>query len=784
MDQHDLQTGFTIGPWQVWPMRGELQRGDEVRHLEPKVMDVLVLLARYSGEVVERDALVKEVWDGRVVSDDPLSKCVAELRKVLGDSARQPRFIRTVHKRGYALLVPVAPITALPAAPATGQQSSGSALRRAPKFTVAAILVAAAFAAWWMLYGKEDTKPVANFDNSVPMLAVLPFAGNDPDDSYLVDGIRNELLTRLASNDAWQVVARSSVDNYLQVDDRSQGIAIALGATALIEGDVQREGNLIRINARLIDVASNEHLWAETFERDLTAANLFNIQRQIVDRIATELQTKLSKNPDTAVAQMPTTNLAAYSAYLRGRRSAAAESVESLNAAIENFQQAIRLDPDFALAYAAAADAYMTLGAYFLGGMSVDESIEMARPMVERAHALDPDIAEAHAASGLMYMIELDPESAELAFRRAIEIQPSYARIYQLLSHLRWNQGRHEEAIDYAQQALELDRWSGAINLDLARYYDQSGRFQEAMTEYVRVVNIEPDNAFAPLFIAALKYLTMGNVVDAVVWYHEAASKDPQSPSVQAVPATAYLELGDLESAAEFVARGLALDPNNFWPVACNLFLSMRRGNRDAVVENARALHTQYEQSWDALRALMKNDVLNGTPDIALARYAQAHPELTEPEVPQVNPQNVVQSVDLAYLLRELGEHNRANDIIDAALSTMETMQRLGTSGYWVNDVRAYAVRGQNDKALAALRSAIDDGWRVLTWYHLYLDLTLMDLHENPAFIAMRDEVEQDLAVQAAKLQQLKASGELKKLPAGLSIADEEGKILRSGNNQ
>lgn len=761
MDDHDLQSGFAMGAWQVFPLRGELARGDDVRHVEPKVMDVLTLLARHAGEVVERDTIISEVWRGRFVSDDPLSKCVAELRKMLGDSAREPRYIRTVHKRGYQLVAPVTTGSGTESADKRAAEAGATTRSKRPVPGLLAIIVALVAVLLWQFVARDPAPKPALTPFNGPVLAVLPFGGGDPDDRYLVDGLRNELVTKLAARDAWRVVAKSSADRFADPSRSARDIAAALGVTNTLEGDVLRIDDQVRINVRLIDAISGEHVWAETYERDLTVANLFSVQRQIVDRVAMALEVTLSDQPQEATQAMPTASLSAYTAYLRGRRAAAAESVESLTEAVAEFRRAIELDPDFALAHAAAADAYLTLGAYFWGGLSVDESIDLAQPLLERAQQLDPGIAEAYATTGLMHMVQYDAESAEQSFRRAIEIQPSYARVYQLMGHLRWNQGRRDEAIDYTKQALDLDRWSGAINLDLARYYDKTGRFQEAMEEYVRVVNIEPDNAFAPLYIGALKYLAFGDVVGSVVWYHDAATRDRASPSVQAVPAMAYLELGDMVSAAAWIERGMALDPDNFFPRVSSLLFNVRNGNRDAALADARALHGAYGQSRNALRVLMEHDIEAGTPGIALARYSKAHPELTETELPQINAENVFAAVDIARLLILLGERDRADTLLDAALAGMDAMNRLGTDGYWISDVRALALQGRTELALAALRRAVDEGWRVHTWYHFDLDPALASLRDDPAFVAIRTQVMTDLAEQAVRLEQLKDRGEL-----------------------
>ena len=409
-------------------------------------------------------------------------------------------------------------------------------------------LILFAFDKWWVAPPSELS------------IAVLPFENMNPDNEsagYLATGIQDDLLTRLSKISALKVISRTSVERYWNATKNIRTIGAELGVRKILEGGVQRVDDEIRVNVQLIDAETDKHVWAQTYDRKLTAGNVFAMQSEIVETIVQELNATLTPQETRQLTTMPTRNLAAYTAYLQGKNNANIESVESMTAAIDHFKMAISQDANFALAHVGLADAYLTLGTNYFGGLPTDESNALAEPPLVRALELDHDLGQAYATLGLLRQQQGNVQAAEQAYQQAIALQPSYARVFRLYGRLRRLQGRDDDAMGLLEKASSLDPFSAPVNFDIARLYNESGHFEEALTRYRRVVEIEPDHAFAYVYIAAIHFLVFGQVDKSLIWYQKAAENDALSPSLQAAQAMAYLELGDSDSAKDVDRQGL-----------------------------------------------------------------------------------------------------------------------------------------------------------------------------------------------------------------------------------
>ena len=646
--------------------------------------------------------------------------------------------------------------------------STDLSLRRADYLILTALatmIVATIFGVGGEIYDLRLEHPDDGATSINPnSIAVLPFLGTSSDQEsadFLAIGIQDDLLTRLSKIGSLKVISRTSVERYRGKTNNIRRIASELGVGKILEGGVQRIGDQIRVNVQLINTVTDEHLWAETYDRSLTAKNVFTMQSEIVETIVRQLQASLTPQEAQRVSSMPTQDIAAYTVYLRGRNQADVESIESLHSAIESFNAAIELDPDFALAYVGLSDAYLWLGSNFYGGLPLEEGNALAEPPVMRALELDPGLGEAHATLGLLRQLQGDLPSAEQAFERAISLQPSYPRVFRLYGRLRWQQQRRDEGIALLHEALKLDPFSAPVNFDLSRMDDLMGRFDEALAGYLRVVEIEPNHAFAYVYIAAIHFMVYGRADESLVWYHKAAQNDVLSPSLQAAQSVAYLELGDVDSARMWVERSLELGSDTFWALWSSVLLNLYTGDDVAAQRHARSLLEKYPTNWGALHVLRNADIAAGRYDAARSRYARAHRELTEPEVPQVDDSNYVAALDLALVLMHLGEQERADDLLAGSLKTIESLSRLGTDGYWISDVRIYALQQRPELALAALRQAMDEGWQFLTWFYLDNDPNLDSIRDDPEFKRLYAEIKSDLAIQARRVRDLKASGDI-----------------------
>ncbi len=609
-----------------------------------------------------------------------------------------------------------------------------------------------------------DSDPAIATSIDPKSIAVLPFdyAESEPERAdLLAKGIQDELLTRLSKIAALKVISRTSVERYRGTTKTVPAIGRELGVGKILEGAVQQSGDQIRVNVQLIDAETDEHLWADTYDRIVTASDVFRIQTEIVETIALELEATLTPEETRQLSSMPTQNMSAYTEYLKGRQLAVIESIQALNAAIAHFDAAIDLDPEFALAHVARADAYLTLGMNFAGGLEAEESNALAEPSLVRALAIDPNLGEAYASLGLLRHQQGNLPAAEEAFKNAIRLRPNYPRVFRLYGRMRWEQGDREEAAELMEKALSLDPYSVPVNYNMARIYDENGEFDEALDRYLRVIEIEPNHAFAYVYIAAIHYLVYGRADESLVWYRKAADNDALSPSLQAAQAIAYLEVGDAESARIWVNRALELGPRTYWAIWTSALLNFYEGDHAAAERDARTMLEVYPQEWGPLYLLRNADIAAGRYEVAASRYARAYRELTEPEVPAVDASNYFAAVDLALVLMHLDKHERANDLLERSLAVIDTLPRLGTSGYWITDVRIFALQGRRDRALAALQQAIDEGWRLFSWFYLEHDPNLDSIRDTPEFDRLYQVIKDDLAVQARRVRDLKASGEL-----------------------
>ena len=325
-------------------------------------------------------------------------------------------------------------------------------------------------------------------------IAVLPFDNRSDrkEDQFFTDGIHDDLLSSLARIGSLKVISRTSVMEYRGTTKKIPEIAAELGVANILEGGIQRSGKQVRINVQLIDAKTDEHLWAETYDRELTADNLFAIQSEISSRIAEALQTTLSPDERQRLNRVPTANLDAYDAYLHGRQLMATRVVANLKQAIDAFQHATQLDPQFALAWVGLADS-MSLWANYSDADMAD-TISVRQDAVARALALDPELGEAYASQAEIYLDSDRRDEAEKAFRKAIELSPNYATAYHWYSNsLTRDPLRSRERLDLLLKAAELDPRSMIIGSTLVKEYFNQGLFSRGEQQALRMTELYPD---------------------------------------------------------------------------------------------------------------------------------------------------------------------------------------------------------------------------------------------------------------------------------------------------
>jgi TolB-like protein len=362
--------------------------------------------------------------------------------------------------------------------------------RKLDFFIIAALSLALVFVVIDQ-YVLEEPAPAAEVSENLRSIAVLPFTNRSAEEenaAFFADGVHDELLTRLSKIGDLKVISRTSVMEYRDTTKNMRQIGDELGVGSILEGGVQRAGDRVRINVQLIDAQTDEHLWAEIYERELNTTNIFSIQSEISIAIAKALRATLTPDEQERLAAVPTGSMKALEEYFVGKQLVQRRGTESLLASMDHFQTAIDLDPDFALAYSGLAEAWLELPNYKSGTDSVLVRSE-SEAATHKAVSLDPNSPAALATLGwLRLLYNYDWEGAEEAFRHALDVAPTNVNALHWLSHLLSWQGKHEEAIEFAERALEVDPLSLLIRINLsyihmdARNWETAFRLRDELT--------------------------------------------------------------------------------------------------------------------------------------------------------------------------------------------------------------------------------------------------------------------------------------------------------------
>jgi TolB-like protein/Flp pilus assembly protein TadD len=426
-----------------------LYRGDQVIPLPPKAAETLLLLVQNAGNVVEKQDLLKNVWQDAFVEEGSLTRTISILRKSLKGGAHGKEFVSTIPKRGYRFATRVEELSSLPAPPLA----------------------------------------------SKIMLAVLPFENMSGQKSqeFFSDGLTEEMITQLGrmNPDRLGVIARTSAMRYKNATKTAYQIGQELNVSHILEGSVRRASGRVRIAAQLIQVRDQTHLWAESYERAVT--DILTLQSDVAQAIARQIQIKLMPQARERLAASGSMSPDAYEAYLRGRYLWNQRTPQALQKSIMYFEKAIQIDPAYAAAYAGMADSYLTQQDD--GLLPTLKATALAKRAAGEALRRDEMLAEPHISLAHAYFHEFNWRASEREFKCGIELNPNYAIGHFYLANYLLARGRFEDALAEAQQAKALDPVSLPVrsNTAMALYY--AGQYDEAIEQCVQVLEIDPNFA-------------------------------------------------------------------------------------------------------------------------------------------------------------------------------------------------------------------------------------------------------------------------------------------------
>jgi TolB-like protein/Tfp pilus assembly protein PilF len=429
---------------------------------------------------------------------------VNRIREALGDSAGSPRYIETIPRKGYRFIGETERIESVSegSVPTGRSRSAFFVVRKASRRALmvgSAMVILVVGTAGWGWYRFYEKSRLSN--GPIQSLAVLPLANlsGDASQEYFADGMTDELTTALAKISALRVISRTSTLRYRDTREPVQQIARELNVDAIVEGSVARSGNRVRITAQLIDARSDRHMWAESYERDLS--DILNAQNTVAVEIAQQVRANLTPAERDALAVRSTVVPEAYDAYLRGRKELGKQRQEAFRKGMEYFQQAIALDRLYAPAYAGLADSYSLLANY--SALPPLEAFPRAKAAALKAVDLDPNLAEAHTSLAFVkHHFEWDWAGAEAEYKLAIQLDANNAITHLRYAELLSNLGRHDEAIGEMRVARGLDPLSLVVRSNMARFLYYARRYDDAILESKQILAANPHHPWARLTLA------------------------------------------------------------------------------------------------------------------------------------------------------------------------------------------------------------------------------------------------------------------------------------------
>ncbi len=759
-------TAFRVGEWTVDPKLDTLTRGSERIKLEPKITCVLVYLAGHARQVVSSADIEAEVWKGLVVTSQSVYQSIAQLRRYLGDSAREPRYIVTVPRKGYQLIADVGPIaeaagalaaTRTPAQPPgfvqslvasptnpshTPQGALSPPLSPAAASTLpsaqrahrllglagaALIVVGVAAFVWWRSLA-TSAEP--------PSIAVLPFADLSAahDNAPFCDGLTDELTSSLGLLPQLRVIARDSTYAFREVPRDVKRIGTTLGVSHLLEGSVRHEGEHLRVTAALIDSRSGLQVWAKTFER--SGHEMLHIQEDIARDVIRELKLELSPTSSERLAQRTATDVTAYERYLLGRYQQLQRTPAALERAVAYQNEALAQDPDFALAYAGLADAYMA--GYYYQARPLAEVAPLVEKAVANALVRDPNLAEAYAARGVLRTEQMRLDEAVADLRRASVLKPNYAEALIRLGGALEYRGTPREALTAYDQALDLDPLHFVLHERRCLVLQNLGRYPLAKQACARAIELQPDNPNG-YWTAALESFAAGDEAEAIRGYREALARAKWRTDLQSQLAWLERDVGLDEQGRNDADASIAQGGDHVSLAIDRAFIVAASGDAEQVRGVLRNLDlgasTDLQPLLDsALLELVAKDVPAAQ---ALAARAQASAKAaSDAEINGVWQTRWGRSGELTLALCALAAGDRATADRDLARveGWLDYLQRNGHVWAGLHYLRAEtdALRGRPTEAVRELDESVKLGWRRAWW--MSIDPALEPLRNDARF--------------------------------------------------
>ena len=541
---------YEFGPFRIDPAERLLLRDGKELKLFPKDFDTLLLLVKNSGHVMEKDELLKEVWPDTIVEEGSLAQNVSRLRKILGEGSKDALYIETLPRRGYRFSAEV-------------HEIQGEGLDLIVRRRRRARIITHEEESEGTLEEAESIRALPEISRVVKSLAVLPFItlGLGGDEDYLGLGFADALITQLGGTKQMVVRPTSAIRSYTDSQRDSIAIGRSLHASAVLEGSVQRAKERLRVTVQLVGVRDEATLWTGKFNTPFT--DIFEVQDMIAEQVSDALMLKLSSEEAGRLKKRYTENIEAYQAYLKGRFYWNKFTPENVRKGIVYFNEAIDIDPTYALAYAGLSLSYNTL---MHGWTYPKDDGPRAKYAALKALEFDPLLSEAHYAMGSVQIFyEWNWAEAEKEFKRAIELNPNSAEAHVGYGSFLKTMGRYEEQLVEDRRAQELDPMSLLINVEIAEAYYYSRRYDESLAQGQKVLELS-DRFFLAYHVIGRAYEQKGMFFEAAKTYERALEVLGRDPFIITMLAHVFAVAGRREEALQGVDELMLLSKERYIP--------------------------------------------------------------------------------------------------------------------------------------------------------------------------------------------------------------------------
>ncbi|MEM9689038.1 MAG: hypothetical protein AAF917_06135 [Pseudomonadota bacterium] len=608
-------------------------------------------------------------------------------------------------------------------------------------------------------------------------IAVLPFANRsaNADDVYFVDGVHDDILTQLVRIGSLTVTSRTSVERFRNTTLSIPEIAEQLGVRHILEGGIQRAGDRVRINLQLINANNDDFVWAESYERELTAANIFEVQADIARAVTSALQVTLQTDEQVALQARPTDSIEAYDLYLLGRYHWDQRTPESIELSQDYFQRATQIDPEYVLALSGLADSYTLLIDY--GNLGGEQGFPLAQAAIDKAMSLDDAVSEVWASLGLLRLQQGELVEAEEALERALELDDKNFWAWTWYGSSLQGQRRLPEALQALEAAYALEPMAIPVNTNLAARYEYQGDFARARHHYERLAEISPDIEQASRTDVAETFFLEGRLATAIERYRQLLSLDAANARAIIGLSYSYLLLGDRQEADVWNSRLSELSSLN--ANRTRLFEVERDYDGAVVYLEDFLVRFGDREVPQVFAALFRASYLGGRIDAAAA-YHKERLSILNADI-AVSPM-VAQQYDpllvADFLIRHGADYDldpaRGEMLVDEVYSALSALQEQGVTPPDLFNGLAIieAMRGSPQTAVVFIGEAVDRGFRDMDFMSTFPPLA--EVANLPAFGELQGRVQAALDEESASLSRLvlAPSATLEREPIELPLSE------------